>query len=87
MDVSLKPHNPKDPKGQVCGLNFEKKDENGAPLNLGLKNESKDALVYVNFCEVYQPKSIVKSQKYNSNSTGIYSICRKPHAICANRPN
>ncbi len=58
-------------------------DENGAPMNLVMKYDSKDALVFVNFCEVYQPKSIVKNQKYNSNSTGIYSIYHKPHAISA----
>jgi hypothetical protein len=37
----------------MCGIATDKKDENQTTLNLGFKNEATDALVYVNFCEMY----------------------------------
>jgi hypothetical protein len=49
----MKSSNPKEQlKSQVCGINFEKKDENGSSI-LGNRPDPKNGLVYVNFCEVY----------------------------------
>ena len=37
----------------MCGIATDVKEGEATTMNLGFKQEAKDALFYVNYCEVY----------------------------------